>query len=462
MRVSSDAANVCQRCRRRGAARRAAASCRRAACGSSSRATSGGLIRAARRRTRRATTAGFALVAVAAGAVLLDERGLRPPPPALARRVRHGHRRLRLRGRGGLWARQNAWPASAPPVQDRLRRRPRSQRLTSICSCGSLYERTHVCPRESIRPRLSQTVPFLALSRHSLSMNVSPQPQSEQGDTRTAAASTGWPGGAARESSVRKAGQQHDSLLLPRAASTAYARHGRHASDRRSSARARQVARHPAQHEIAARKRVRLAERTHRDVLGGPVADPGKGQQRRDRRASVRRAARAMMPPLATARASERIVSARAGITPARSTSACIRAASASETAASRPAPPATGASRTARPCVPASVVAPRTEICWPRMARTASSKPSQAPGVRIPGCRASGPRSSGSSAQVSGDDRRDRRRDRTCRRTRSTIEQQGARDRETERRASSAVPDSWRRHVDDARAAPSTAIVRR
>ena len=41
----------------------------------------------------------------------------------------------------------------------------------------------------------------------------------------------------------------------------------------------------------------------------------------------------------------------------------------------------------------PSTVRAPRTDTCWPTIARTASSKPSKVPGTRNPGCfAASGP----------------------------------------------------------------------
>jgi hypothetical protein len=52
----------------------------------------------------------------------------------------------------------------------------------------------------------------------------------------------------------------------------------------------RQVAGHPPQDEIAGRKRVRLAQGTHRDVLGGPRTDAGKRAQHRRRLRAVRRA----------------------------------------------------------------------------------------------------------------------------------------------------------------------------
>ena len=56
----------------------------------------------------------------------------------------------------------------------------------------------------------------------------------------------------------------------------------------------------------------------------------------------------------------------------------------------------------------PSSVRAPRTVICWPTTARTASSNPSNAPGTRNPGCRcASSPSvaatTAGSQAEIEG-----------------------------------------------------------
>ena len=90
--------------------------------------------------------------------------------------------------------------------------------------------------------------------------------------------------------------------------------------------------------------------------------------------------------PAVTARASVRMVSARAEMTPSSSIGA-LRSWAATGNVRSSPSVVSTGApKRAARR--PAMVVAAATDTCWPRMARTASSKPSQAPGVRMPGCR--------------------------------------------------------------------------
>ena len=49
---------------------------------------------------------------------------------------------------------------------------------------------------------------------------------------------------------------------------------------------------------------------------------------------------------------------------------------------------------------LPSSLVAAGTVICWPKMARTASSKPSHAPGTRRPGLAATSGASTGSCAR--------------------------------------------------------------
>ena len=164
-----------------------------------------------------------------------------------------------------------------------------------------------------------------------------------------------------------------------------------------------------------------------------------------------------MIPPFDTRRASKRIVSARAGITPARSTSASISCPGVGNNRTSPALPltfePHSDATR------PAIVVAPRTEICWPTMARTASSKPSQAPGVRMPGCCKSAPSSNGSAprcpAMTAGSAPRS-----NSRRTRSTMDSNA---RQSGNRTStvSAVPESWREMVMTP-GFPSTAMVRR
>ena len=71
----------------------------------------------------------------------------------------------------------------------------------------------------------------------------------------------------------RRLPQQHDGVRAPRPprlGSSIELSHGA-------------VAGHPPQHQIAARKRIRLAKRAHRDVLRGPVADSRNRRQRRRR-----------------------------------------------------------------------------------------------------------------------------------------------------------------------------------
>ena len=108
-------------------------------------------------------------------------------------------------------------------------------------------------------------------------------------------------------------------------------------------ARARvQVAGQPPQHEVAARKRVGLAERAHRDVLRGPVADAGNGLERRRRSRCASRTSRTRSshrPRVARARGScRRAPASRPRVRAARS-----RAAPASETAARAQRRPSSG-----------------------------------------------------------------------------------------------------------------------
>ena len=183
-------------------------------------ATSRVLDRPARRRTPASDRPpALPLFAVAAGAVLLDQRGLRlrrrrqracapRPSPASAARAQRAS------------ARQNPWPASAPPVQDRARRRPRSQRLTSICSCGSLFPNGHTSVLGKVYGRDPRGpfpfLHFLVTGCRRMSPRKSNQNKGIK-DGRTA--STGWRGGAAGESLIRKAGQRREERLpLPKAA----------------------------------------------------------------------------------------------------------------------------------------------------------------------------------------------------------------------------------------------------
>ena len=106
--------------------------------------------------------------------------------------------------------------------------------------------------------------------------------------------------------------------------------------------------------------------------------------------------------PSATACASATMARARAPVSPVRTSSATGAAASCSgagKRCASAPSPVASGVPN-APAMRPSTVRAPRTDTCWPTIARTASSKPSKVPGTRSPGCfAASGPSASATCA---------------------------------------------------------------
>ena len=174
--------------------------------------------------------------------------------------------------------------------------------------------------------------------------------------------------------------------------SMAYARQGRQRSAWASSSAA--VARRPfmaklrCDRNIGGEERVALAEGTHGDVLGGPLADAGKLAQsgrrlRRDRdadRTDVRSAL------YRRGDAGERSGAGLRHPKPARS--AGVESLRAAGKRASVPACPTR--SPTGVPSVatmrPASCVAAFSVICWPSTARTAISKPSQPPGTRRAG----------------------------------------------------------------------------
>jgi hypothetical protein len=118
-------------------------------------------------------------------------------------------------------------------------------------------------------------------------------------------------------------------------------------------------------------------------AVHGPI--PGSDWRARVVTSGVATAVNATWPA-STALASVRMASARDLITPTSSIGAVTNCAGVGKRR-STPSPASTTVpNRLARR--PAMVVAAATDTCWPRMARTASSKPSHAPGVRRPGCR--------------------------------------------------------------------------
>ena len=173
------------------------------------------------------------------------------------------------------------------------------------------------------------------------------------------------------------------------------------------------------QADVGGGKGVGLAQRAQRDVLRRPFAD---------RRGSAR--SRAIALSSVAERPEELRIGARPP-RPARCSAARARAGHAERREiAPRPARSGVGkdagqaadardglrrsARRRRRPACAARLRAAATVICWPSMARTASSKPSQPPGTRRPGPRA---RPAAPAAGPAPDARRSspgRRRDRT------------------------------------------------
>ena len=147
------------------------------------------------------------------------------------------------------------------------------------------------------------------------------------------------------------------------------------------------------QHEVAARKGIGLVERAHGDVLRRPLTDAADLSQRRDRRPADRVGSRAAaardMPGQRAHRVGPRRHHAERLERRARELRGrrkqAIEILTIGVTASRRP-------TRCARPACSRP-----DRICCPRIARTASSNPSHAPGVRMPGCAAIAARSSGS-----------------------------------------------------------------
>ena len=147
------------------------------------------------------------------------------------------------------------------------------------------------------------------------------------------------------------------------------------------------------QADVARRERVRLAQRADRDVLRGPLADAADGAQARDRlfdrpeRAEelrIRHGGLGERDERRAARAGHAERPQVRGRHPLRRTGT---------SATARPARRSSVSPQSATSW-PASFRAATTVTCWPRIARTASSKPSQAPGARRPGrCATSGRR---------------------------------------------------------------------
>ena len=153
---------------------------------------------------------------------------------------------------------------------------------------------------------------------------------------------------------------------------TAYARHGRQASDRRSSARAlrspaiRRSTRSPLGNASGSPS-ARIA--TYSAV---PRPDPGTASSAATVALTIRVAGvRGPSRHSATARAQRSGSCRRAPASRPRVPRRPASAASVSETTAQQSGAALDSQSRTADARRPASVVAPRAEICWPTMART-------------------------------------------------------------------------------------------
>ena len=145
------------------------------------------------------------------------------------------------------------------------------------------------------------------------------------------------------------------------------------------------------QSQVSGRESIGPAQGSHGDILGGPVADPGKGLELADDGLGV---GAGFQVDLASGDGPSDGPDARrcaARRSPGRSAPLVRQTPTVSGVGLRRVSPgtgvssgsPKRSASR------PARVVAARTEMRWPRMARIASSKPSNAPGTRNPGQRA-------------------------------------------------------------------------
>ena len=155
------------------------------------------------------------------------------------------------------------------------------------------------------------------------------------------------------------------------------------------------------QDEVGGGQCVGVGECAHRDVLGRPGPDAGKGEERGAARRHGRRPGRAAdaVGDLGGERAQRRGTStgqaepartegsaSASGVGNARA-SACRRARERDACRGDEPG----GKGRARR----------GTDTCWPSTARTASSKPSTAPGTRMPGRAATRSRSAGSVAST-------------------------------------------------------------
>ncbi len=163
----------------------------------------------------------------------------------------------------------------------------------------------------------------------------------------------------------------------------AYARHGRQPTARFSSSRelrslaARSKPRSPAGNASGSPK----ARMETYCAVQAPI--PGRSQKRPRNSSTFTTPVNAILP-LQTACAKERMQRARALGSPILERSLAANFSGVGKICVS-PWLTTTGVPN-ARTSLPDRVVAPATVTCWPRMARTASSNPSQQPGIRRPG----------------------------------------------------------------------------
>ncbi len=170
---------------------------------------------------------------------------------------------------------------------------------------------------------------------------------------------------------------------------TAYARHGR--QPRRSRV-ARATVRHARRlhhRDVGRREGIGPRKCAHGDVLRRPRANAGDaregGERLVDRRAGVKaKRSGAISRASATIARAREAMMPRAAMSPGRGSE--IAAGGKSRSSPSRGVSSGSPNAVTKRPAI---VVAAATEICWPRIARTAISKPSTAPGTRNPGLAA-------------------------------------------------------------------------
>ena len=144
---------------------------------------------------------------------------------------------------------------------------------------------------------------------------------------------------------------------------------------------------------VAGREGVRVAERAHADVGGGPRPDAGDREQRLRGGRAVRARVQIGSSPSYVALASARSAPARARGRRSASESASARAAGVGEEVGDRAGRPRQRAPRRARRAG-RRWRARLGVTCWPSTARTASSKPSCSPARAGPAARRSGARS--------------------------------------------------------------------